>query len=124
MRARWPACQNVCIRPFLLTCSLVDLERSSALHSTPQFPPHTLRPGDVVALEEHGDARKGAKPGSGDQGVVYRVGESKITIAMNDRTHTRGSDDSATDFALPAVVRVTKLVNEVTFDRYVGRNCS
>lgn len=55
---------------------------------------------------------------------MYRVGESKITIAMNDRTHTRGSDDSATDFALPAIVRVTKLVNEVTFDRYVGWNYS
>ncbi|KAG8754548.1 hypothetical protein FRC14_004954 [Serendipita sp. 396] len=65
--------------------SFVELERPSAHHSSPLFPPHTFRPGDLARIEDastSSDAvRKGGKSrdtserGStrGLDGVVYKV---------------------------------------------------
>lgn len=95
---------------------LVDLERSSALHTQTQFPPHTFRTGDVVVLEENGEPKKGAKKAKGDQGVVFRVNDTQITVAM-DGGGKDEKDDAGTDLDLPPILRLVKLVNEVTYDR-------
>lgn len=99
---------------------LVDLERSAALHTQTQFPPHTLRPGDVVVIEDNAEAKKGkSKEVQGDRGVVFRVNENQITVALDDKQGggKEQGDDAGTDVALPPAVRVVKLVNEVTYDR-------
>lgn len=94
---------------------LVDLERSTALHTQPQFPPHTFRPGDVVVLEENGEPKKGAKQAKGDRGVVFRINDTQITVAMDGGG--KDEEDGSAEVDLPPVLRLVKLVNEVTYDR-------
>ncbi|KAJ7481461.1 P-loop containing nucleoside triphosphate hydrolase protein [Mycena latifolia] len=99
---------------------LVELERPTAYHSTPIFPPHSLRPGDLARIEAHvssaGPLKKAAKKpvenkGSQAEGVVYRVTDTRIVIAID------GSDSSSEDLDLPERCRIVKLANSVTYDR-------
>ena len=89
----------------------MELEHSTALHTSALFGPHTFRPGDICLVEEH-DAKKGAIP-VGERGVVFRASDTKITIALQDRSKTP-EDESP---SLPPVVRVIKLANDATYDR-------
>ncbi|EMD37094.1 hypothetical protein CERSUDRAFT_155577 [Gelatoporia subvermispora B] len=108
--------------------TLVELERPTAYHSTPIFPSHTLRPGDLARIEENvspaSGARKpakGKKPISGNadsqrsggvEGVVYKLSDVRIVIAVNP-------SESSEDLDLPERCRVVKLANSVTYDRRV-----
>ncbi|KAI9221720.1 P-loop containing nucleoside triphosphate hydrolase protein [Blastocladiella britannica] len=93
---------------------LVDLE--PATPGVDLFPPHKLRTGDILALESHQSSRSekptsaAAKLGKAAKlvtGVVYRVGEGRLTLVLDDDP----SDD------LGDKVRVTKRANEITFKR-------
>ncbi|KAF7329748.1 AAA domain-containing protein [Mycena kentingensis (nom. inval.)] len=101
--------------------TLVELERPSAYHTSPVFPPHTLRPGDLARIEANvtATAKKGASKanasdkGAEVEGVVYRVSDTRIVVAVD------GSDSAGAteDLDLPERVRVVKLANSVTYDR-------
>ncbi|KAF8802852.1 P-loop containing nucleoside triphosphate hydrolase protein [Phlegmacium glaucopus] len=101
--------------------TLVELERPSAYHSSPNFPPHTFRPGDLTRIEANVSSvttSKKAKASPTDtkgaqqvEGVVYKVSDSKIVIAVN------ASDSNSDDLDLPERCRVLKLANSVTYDR-------
>ncbi|PKI83047.1 DNA helicase [Malassezia vespertilionis] len=76
-----------------------------------------MRPGDVVALEENALEKKGTKARQ-ERGVVFRVTDTLMTIAIDDaQGKSKSEDDVRTDFTLPPTVRVVKLVNEVTYTR-------
>ncbi|KAJ7130315.1 AAA domain-containing protein [Mycena epipterygia] len=100
--------------------TLVELERPTAYHSSPIFPPHTLRPGDLARIEANVSAAAASKKtakkpveskGSQAEGVVYRVTDTRIVIAID------GSDSGSEDLDLPERCRVLKLANSVTYDR-------
>ncbi|EJU01057.1 P-loop containing nucleoside triphosphate hydrolase protein [Dacryopinax primogenitus] len=107
--------------------SLVELERPTAYHTSPIFfSPHTFRPGDLARIDQHvvSSARKpikGKKATNGEtgetgkavEGVVYRVSDTKIVIAIDG---DRGAQESE-DLDLPERCRVLKLANTVTYDR-------
>ncbi|KAF9580370.1 hypothetical protein BGW38_003017, partial [Lunasporangiospora selenospora] len=68
----------------------VDLELSSATTTSPAIPAHKLRVGDIVALEEHGAGTKTKTMKSNErtrrlEGVVYRITESTIVVAIQNR---------------------------------------
>lgn len=110
--------------------TLIELERPIAFHSSSTFPPHQLRPGDIVQIEDNGldptqqggksaksksaksksndgDANHAADQGLG--GVVFRVTDTKIIVAAS----SKGLDPSD----LPPRIRVVKVANDSTFDR-------
>ncbi|EPS95334.1 hypothetical protein FOMPIDRAFT_1132627 [Fomitopsis schrenkii] len=107
--------------------TLVELERPTAYHSTPLFPPHSLRPGDIARIEENvteGSARKKAGATRGKksdrlestlrhptEGVVYKVSDTRIVVALD--VSESGSDD----LDIPDRCRVVKLANSTTYDR-------
>ncbi|KAE9390633.1 P-loop containing nucleoside triphosphate hydrolase protein [Gymnopus androsaceus JB14] len=92
--------------------TLVELERPSAYHTNPIFPPHTLRPGDLARIEANVTA-KTKKPATTDikdstaEGVVYKVSDTRVVIAV----------DSEDELSLPERCRLVKLANNVTYDR-------
>ena len=84
-----------------------------------------MRPGDVVVVEAHaGDAaRKDKAESKPERGVVYRVNEQRIVVAIGGGRRgkaTDDDDDARTDLDLPASVRVVKLMNDANFDRCVA----
>lgn len=84
---------------------MIDLENATALHTSSLLPTHTFRPGNLCQVEDHH-----APPApSGMRGVVYRVQESRITLALDT------SQNEETSF--PALVRLIKLANEATYAR-------
>ncbi|KZT00181.1 P-loop containing nucleoside triphosphate hydrolase protein [Laetiporus sulphureus 93-53] len=107
--------------------TLVELERPAAYHSTPIFPPHTFRPGDLARIEENvteggtrkksaaSKGKKGDNPNFADrrqsEGVVYKVSNTRIVIAID------ASESSVDELDLPERCRIVKLANSVTFDR-------
>ncbi|KAF9011905.1 P-loop containing nucleoside triphosphate hydrolase protein [Cyathus striatus] len=101
--------------------TLVELERPTAYHSTPIFPPHTLRPGDLTRIEAHvasnATTKKAKKTtgvetkGAQVEGVVYKVSDTRIVVAVDP------SDSGSDDLDLPERCRVLKLANSVTYDR-------
>ena len=114
--------------------SLVELERPGAHHSSPVFPPHLFRPGDIASIAEHSStAAKGKKKeetGSKDiEGVVYKISDTKIVIAI------RQNESSSEELDLPERCKVyvcaiyprklclipvlysLKLANDATFER-------
>ncbi|KZT63490.1 P-loop containing nucleoside triphosphate hydrolase protein [Daedalea quercina L-15889] len=106
--------------------TLVELERPTAYHSTPLFPAHSLRPGDLARIEENvteGSTRKrtvakGKKtdvpdisPGRLTEGVVYKVSDTRIVIAVD------ASEAGGDELDIPERCRVLKLANSVTYDR-------
>ncbi|TDL24612.1 P-loop containing nucleoside triphosphate hydrolase protein [Rickenella mellea] len=104
--------------------SLVALERPSAYHTSPQFPPHTFRPGDLARVEGHSkvaavgkntkrNSTKSAKSDGGVTGVVYKLSDTRIVIAIDQKDN---DDDIA---ELPEHCRLVKLANSATHDRMV-----
>ncbi|KAG2007100.1 DNA helicase [Coprinopsis cinerea AmutBmut pab1-1] len=110
--------------------TLVELERPTAYHTSPIFPPHTFRNGDLARIEAHvassssnGPPKKTKKTATsssastGDvtsnsaEGVVYKVSDTRIVIAIDPAN----TSDSGLD--LPERCRVVKLANSVTYDR-------
>jgi len=89
---------------------LVELQNSTAMHSTSALSQHTFRPGDLCALEEH-DAKKQAQDMV--RGVVYRVNETSLTVALDERSGSQEDNDAG----LMPLLRVVKLANEATYDR-------
>lgn len=106
---------------------LVELTRPSAYHSVPQFPPHSLRPGDLAQIEDHSTTPSNSNQnqsqnqsgkisksksktssststsrGTSDpiQGVVFKVTPTSIIIAAsssNDRNKTSQKSDGKKD---------------------------
>lgn len=112
--------------------SLVELERPAAFHSSSIFPPHSLRPGDIVQIEDNsfdpsqGKQAKGKeRNGDGDRGtrvgiagVVFRASDTKLIVAASSGSHKNESKNDGLDISeLPARVRVVKIANDATFDR-------
>ncbi|KAF9242318.1 AAA domain-containing protein [Melanogaster broomeanus] len=107
--------------------TLVELERPAGYHSSPLFPPHTFRPGDLARIEDNissgpqkkigGKGKKAqateldAKSSRIAEGVVYKVTDTRIVIAVDP------SDSSDADLDLSERCRVVKLANNVTYDR-------
>ncbi|KAJ3568025.1 hypothetical protein NP233_g5986 [Leucocoprinus birnbaumii] len=102
--------------------TLVELERPSAYHTSPLFPPHTLRPGDLARIEQNVSgntpAKKPKKTSANEEkvqqeaeGVVYKVSDTRIVIAIDS------GEGSSDDLNLPERCRVVKLANSVTYDR-------
>ncbi|KAF9563861.1 P-loop containing nucleoside triphosphate hydrolase protein [Agrocybe pediades] len=99
--------------------TLVELDRPSAYHTSPLFPPHNLRPGDLARIEANVISNVAAKkPKAGTsvetksaEGVVYKVSDTRIVIAVD------ASESSTEDLDLPERCRVVKLANSVTYDR-------
>ncbi|ODQ52823.1 P-loop containing nucleoside triphosphate hydrolase protein, partial [Saitoella complicata NRRL Y-17804] len=88
---------------------LVDLE---AMSTTPELPAHGLRTGDIVSIREQlaATARKTtqlAAKSAGIEGVVTRVTEAKLTIALS-----KEDDEPPT-----GKLWVVKLANDVTYSR-------
>ncbi|KDQ32825.1 hypothetical protein PLEOSDRAFT_1032118 [Pleurotus ostreatus PC15] len=99
--------------------TLVELERPLAHHTTPSFPPHTFRPGDLARIEANASSNASTKKPKkataptdtkAVEGVVYKVSETRIVIAVDQ-------SDTSDDIDLPQVCRVLKLANSVTYDR-------
>ena len=93
---------------------LVELQYSTALHASAVLGPHTFRPGDVCALEEH-ESSKVASRTLSLRAVVYRVSETSIILALDERSASE--EDHDTD--LPPLIRIVQLANEATYDRLV-----
>ncbi|KAG1859983.1 AAA domain-containing protein [Suillus tomentosus] len=105
--------------------TLVELERPTAFHTSQLFPPHNFRPGDLARIEENVSsnttAKKSAKSKKATsagaesshtaEGVVYKVSDTRIVIAVDS------SDSRSDDLDLPERCRVLKLANSVTYDR-------
>ncbi|PPQ95376.1 hypothetical protein CVT26_008221 [Gymnopilus dilepis] len=98
--------------------TLVELERPSAYHTSPIFPPHTFRPGDLARIETNVSSNASTKKpkacdtkGPQVEGVVYKVSDTRIVIAIDS------SESSSEDLDLPERCRVVKLANSVTYDR-------
>ncbi|KAL1673945.1 P-loop containing nucleoside triphosphate hydrolase protein [Schizophyllum commune] len=101
--------------------TLVELERPSAHHASPIFPPHTLRTGDLARIEANvtsaqkskGPSKKQASTaeskGKVAEGVVYKMSDTRITVAV----------DTDEELDLPDRLRLVKLANNVTYDRDV-----
>lgn len=101
--------------------SLVELERPSAHHASPLFPPHTLRNGDLarITAQTSGSAgKKSARPKKDDadskekkcDGVVYKVTDTRIVIALDQ-------SDASEPSELPDRCTVVKIANSTTYDR-------
>ncbi|KAF8186355.1 P-loop containing nucleoside triphosphate hydrolase protein, partial [Pholiota molesta] len=99
--------------------TLVELDRPSAYHTSPIFPPHNLRPGDLARIEAHVSSTAATKKpkattttkGSQAEGVVYKVSDTRIVIAVDS------SESSSEELDLPERCRVLKLANSITYDR-------
>ncbi|KAI6038603.1 AAA domain-containing protein [Pisolithus marmoratus] len=107
--------------------TLIELERPAAFHSSQLFPPHTFRPGDIARVEENVSfslpkkqagktkqaqtADTNAKTSRSAEGVVYKVTDTRIVIALDP------PDSGDGDIEFPDRCRVVKLANSVTYDR-------
>lgn len=115
---------------------LVELERPSAHHMSPKFPPHTFRSGDLAAILDNGADPQATNDTCLLQGVVYKVSDARIVLALSDdkkrgvpkdntqigqnkRDARRGENDkvSGNNLDLPERIRLVKVANESTFDR-------
>lgn len=115
---------------------LVELERPSAHHSTPNFPPHTFRSGDLAAVLDNGSDPQATNNTGLIQGVVFKVTDTRIVLAISDakkapaarngtqdsgnKRDARSGDDnkvSGNDLDLPERIRLVKVANETTYDR-------
>lgn len=96
--------------------TLVDLERSLAHHQDQTFPPHGFRSGDSVVLLGDGAAAKGRSKKKGDtaaggqgaegglEGVVWKVQEKRIVIALGGAGRGANEDDEGEE--VPSNIRL------------------
>ncbi|KAG0210152.1 hypothetical protein BGX33_005109 [Mortierella sp. NVP41] len=103
--------------------SLVDLELSNATSTSPTLPPHRLRVGDIVALEEHGTGSK-AKPMKATwkpklDGVIFRITETTIVVAIKSRKE--GENEEEIPKEVQERCRLIKLANNVTYERMLSQ---
>ncbi|KIK46042.1 hypothetical protein CY34DRAFT_464858 [Suillus luteus UH-Slu-Lm8-n1] len=105
--------------------TLVELERPTAFHTSQSFPPHNFRPGDLARIEDNASSNTAAKKTAkskktasaiaesshATEGVVYKVSDTRIVIAVDP------SDSGSDDLDLPERCRVLKMANSVTYDR-------
>ncbi|KAG2073937.1 DNA helicase [Suillus decipiens] len=105
--------------------TLVELERPTAFHTSQSFPPHNFRPGDLARIEENvsssaaakksAKSKKAASAGTESsrttEGVVYKVSDTRIVIAVDP------PDSRSDDLDLPERCQVLKMANSVTYDR-------
>lgn len=112
---------------------LVELERPSAHHASPNSPPHTFRSGDLAAILDNGADPSATNEGGLVQGVVFRTSDLRIVLAITDRKgksrEKEGGRDkrdartgenakvSGGELELPERIRLVKVANESTFDR-------
>ncbi|EST06277.1 P-loop containing nucleoside triphosphate hydrolase [Kalmanozyma brasiliensis GHG001] len=112
---------------------LVELERPSAHHASPNFPPHSFRSGDLAAILDNSADPSATNEGGLVQGVVFRTSETRIVLAISDgkgksREKAEGQDKrdartgenakvSGGELELPERIRLVKVANETTFDR-------
>ena len=113
---------------------LVELERPSAHHASPNFPPHTFRSGDLAAILDNGADPQATNETGLLQGVVYKVNDTRIVLALSDgkkpavkssqegqnKRDVRSGDSSkvsGSELDLPERIRLVKVANESTFDR-------
>ncbi|KIY47591.1 P-loop containing nucleoside triphosphate hydrolase protein [Fistulina hepatica ATCC 64428] len=94
--------------------TLIEFERPSAYHSSPVFPPHTFRSGDLARIEAHASVSAQKKPPKkpetvGSQpveGVVFKISDTRIVLAVD-----------VEEPEVPERCRMLKLANSVTYDR-------
>ncbi|KAM0790209.1 hypothetical protein ACM66B_005523 [Microbotryomycetes sp. NB124-2] len=113
--------------------TLVALERSSAHSDSKSFDSHhSFRPGDAIQLQDAAATTKAIKNRSkkstgspsasatavqGVRATVYKVADSRITIALDKRpAPATGEDDDEGD-DLPSNVRIIKMSNPATYKR-------
>lgn len=102
--------------------TLLDLEADTAIVADGKLPPHGVRQGDIVRVEVQpsGSATRKEKSDikdAGVEGVVHRVFETKVSVAIN--LSSSDDDSAAVDRICTAGKRlwIVKLANEVTFNR-------
>lgn len=112
---------------------MVELHRPTAYHSDANLPPNAFRSGDVVAIVDEAAAgagestsgkaskgkastSKGNKEAEPIDGVVVKVLDTKIVVAISHR-RKGGSTDAAEEDPLPTRCRLVKVANEVTWER-------
>ncbi|KAL7266393.1 hypothetical protein RUND412_011062 [Rhizina undulata] len=100
--------------------TMLELEPDAALNPDEKLPAHGIRSGDIVRIEEQpsGSAKKKEKAElkeKGVEGVVHRVLEGKIVVAVDSGRN----DDSSVDALLSSAKRlwVVKMANNVVFKR-------
>lgn len=93
--------------------TLVELQRSSAWHVDPTFPPNQFRNGDAVLLIDQ--AAAGGKKGKAVelktkpiQGVVWKVLETKLVIAVG-KGGPSSDEEGSDEVELPQVIRLCVL---------------
>lgn len=98
--------------------TLLELEPDASLSSDAKLPAHGLRTGDIVRVAEQpsGAAKKREKAeleGKGVEGVVHRVLEGRLVVAVGD--------DAGVDGLVTGGKRLwaVKMANEVVFKRMV-----
>ncbi|KAG0234521.1 hypothetical protein BGW41_001120 [Actinomortierella wolfii] len=89
---------------------------------------HKIRVGDVVAVEEHATGSKGKtmKASAPDypgqrrklEGVVFRVTETTITVAIKSRRE--GEEDEEIPKEVQERCRLVKLANNITYESLMG----
>ncbi|KAI9024494.1 hypothetical protein CLU79DRAFT_109557 [Phycomyces nitens] len=92
--------------------SLIDLELANPIKLPPVLPAHKITTGDIVGLDEY-KKDKPSKQSAQWSGVVLRVSDSKVTIALSQDT----------DDELPPEIQercqIVKLANSVTYERMI-----
>ncbi|ORZ10152.1 P-loop containing nucleoside triphosphate hydrolase protein [Absidia repens] len=92
--------------------SLIDLELGQSNKQIPAFPAHKITTGDIVGLDEY-KKDKPTKKASPWSGVVLRVTDTRITLALSQDT----------DDGLPPEIQdrcqIVKLANNVTYERMI-----
>lgn len=89
--------------------SLVDLELANPNILPPIFPAHKITTGDIVGLDEY-KKDKPSKEVARWSGVVLRVMDAKITVAMQDMEEELPNE-------LQERCQIVKLANSITYER-------
>jgi hypothetical protein len=106
--------------------TVLELEPDPALTTDGKFPAHGLRSGDIVRIEEQpgGAAKKKEKAElkeRGVEGVVHRVSEGRLVVAVSGGKKGGEDDDAGVEALVSSGKRLwaVKMANEVTFRRMV-----
>ncbi|PVG02231.1 P-loop containing nucleoside triphosphate hydrolase protein [Serendipita vermifera] len=106
--------------------TLIELERPAAHHSSPLFPPHSFRPGDLARIDDASSSSQAPRQNTrsksssskdkatqtGIEGVVHKVSNVRIIIAVDNSKST-----NASELDVPDHCWLLKIANTVTYDR-------